>query len=85
MLVLYKTNTCQRNLILSNLKELFGAYKIKCPDHKIGLNGASLLVQKVYRAFHVKWNSFLVKSDITDLDFDENWFTCWAYGQKKNM
>ena len=33
-------------------------------------------------AFHVKWN---LPSDITDSDYDENWLTCWAYGQKKNL
>ena len=39
----------------------------------------------IYGAFNVKWNHFLVKSDITDSNFDENWLTYWRYGQKKNM
>ena len=33
-------------------------------------------------AFHVKWNH---ASNITNSDFDENWLTCWTYGQKKNL
>ena len=57
-------------------EESYIELKNKASEPKLLTGSVCTFINRIYGAFHVKWNHFLVKSDITDMDFDENWLTC---------